>query len=234
MMGDLLLLGAGRGGYGAGGGGGGGGGEVTYTVSSSLDDGYFRNPNENQNFPATFSWSLARGESVMSFSQRFQDDDGGSYLYQKGYFRFQNINIAQGTTIQSAFFKPIFKSGFDATGTMTIVATNLDNVAAPSASSDGNTSLHTSAEVAWVNPPDPPDNNSTIRRTSPDIKTVIQEVVDRSGWSAGNAIMIQTFFGGNNSTYSAGSTNIQRTARTYDDDTGGSEGDYAAQLVITT
>lgn len=222
MMSDILLLGAGRGGYSAGGGGG-GGGEVTYTVSSSADDGHFRNPNEGGTFPSTFSWSSSYATPTTALSKRFQDDDGGSYLYQKAYFRFQNVDIAQGTTIQSAFFKPIYKSGSGhSTNTMRIVGTDVDNVAAPSASSDGNVSLHTSAIVDWVNPP----THSTNYQTSPDIKTVIQEIVDRSGWSAGNAIMIQTFYNSH--------PDATRTARTYDDTSGGSAGDYAAQLVITT
>ena len=224
MMSDILLLGAGRGGYSAG---GGGGGEVTYTVSASLDDGYFRNPGENQNFPSTFGLSSSHKTATTAITRRFQDDDGGDYVYNKSYFRFQNIDIAQGTTIQSAFFKPIWKSGADSTCTMRIVGTDLDNVAAPSAGSDGNVSLHTSALVDWVNPPLPPSSSDTTRRTSPDIKTIIQEIVDRSGWSAGNAIMIQTFFNGSDS-------NVNRYARTYDDTSGGSAGDYAAQLVITT
>ena len=109
---------------------------------------------------------------------------------------------------------------------MKMVGTDVDNVSAPSSASDGNTSLHTSAIVEWTNP----TIHSTNYQTSPDIKTIIQEIVDRSGWSAGNAIMIQTYFDP-----SLFSGTRQRQARSWDDtSSGASQGDYAAQLVITT
>ena len=225
MMSDILLLGAGRGGYSAG---GGGGGEVTYTVSASADDGHFSRLNTSNTFPSTFT-SISTSSST-AITVKSYDDDGGQYDYRKAYFRFQNINIAQGTTIQSAFFKPIFKSGNASSVTMHIVGTDLDNVSAPSAASpDGDTSRHTSAIVDWVNPYDPPTSTDTSRQTSPDIKTIIQEIVDRSGWSAGNAIMIQSYFD-----HSMFSGSASRLARSWDDTSGGSAGDYAAQLVITT
>ena len=227
MMSDITLTGAGRGSY--GGGGGGGGGEVTYTVSASLDDGHFKRLTGSNTFPSTFS-SVHKTASTAQTVKSY-DDDGATYDYRKAYFRFQNINIAQGTTIQSAFFKPIFKSGNTASVTMHIVGTDLDNVPAPSAASpDGDTSRHTSAIVDWVNPYDPPTSTDTSRQTSPDIKTIIQEIVDRSGWSAGNAIMIQSYFD-----HSMFSGHASRLARAWDDtSSGASQGDYAAQLVITT
>ena len=220
MMSDILLLGAGRGGYGAG---GGGGGEVTYTVSASTDDGYFKRVNSSNTFPSTFA-SIHKTATTAQ-SRKSYDDDNAEYDYRKAYFRFQNINIAQGTTIQSAFFKAIFKSG-SGTSAMKMVGTDVDNVSAPSSASDGNTSLHTSAIVEWTNP----TIHSTNYQTSPDIKTIIQEIVDRSGWAAGNAIMIQTYFDP-----SLFSGTRQRQARSWDDtSSGASQGDYAAQLVITT
>ena len=223
-MSDILLLGAGRGGYseGGGGGGGGGGGEVTYTVSASLDDGYFKKISFSNTFPSTFT-SIHKTASTAQTKKDY-DDDGSEYDYRKGYFRFQNINISQGTTIQSAFFKPIYKNS-SWTSTMKMVGTDVDNVSAPSLAGDGNTSLHTSAIVEWANPP----SHSTNYQTSPDIKTIIQEIVDRSGWSAGNAIMIQSYYD------AAGYANNSRQARSWDDtSSGASQGDYAAQLVITT
>ena len=137
-MSDITLMGAGRGSY-----GGGGGGEVTYTVSASTDDGYFKRLTGSNTFPSTFS-SIHKTATTAQ-SKKDYDDDGATYDYRKAYFRFQNINIAQGTTIQSAFFKPIYKSGGGPSSTVVkIVGTDVDNVSAPSAASDGNTSLHLS------------------------------------------------------------------------------------------
>ena len=226
MMGDILLLGAGRGGYSEGGGGGGGGGasgEVTYTVSASADDGSFGTPNnQTTSFPATFS--ILSSNTTFTASQREQDDDGFAFEYQKAFYRFQNINVAQGQTIQSAFLKIVMHSGTSSSAFFRIVGTDLDNVSAPSAASpDGDTSRHTSAIVSWSGA----GLASFTYQTSPDIKTIIQEIVDRPGWSAGNAIMIQTYF---DTQGSFGFAKKLRQVRSFDF----SSAAYAAKLVITT
>jgi hypothetical protein len=101
-----------------------------------------------------------------------------------------------------------------------ITGTDVDNVSAPSAASDGNTSLHTSAVVSWSNP----STHSTNYQTSPDIKTVIQEIVDRGSWASGNAMMIQAYYD------SGGYSKQHRQARSFDY----SSAAYAAKLVVTT
>ena len=208
---------------GGGGGGGGGGGEVTYTVSSSADDGDFATPTDQDgDFPSTFS--TITNNSVIAQSLREYDDDDLAFEYKKAFFRFQNISIAQGTTIQSAFFKAVFSSGTSTSQSFKIVGTDLDNVSAPSsASPDGDTSRHTSAVVSWNSA----SLSSSSYQTSPDIKTIIQEIVDRPGWSSGNAIMIQTYFDGINQ---FDLNKKLRQARTFDF----SSAAFAAQLVITT
>ena len=218
-MSDILLLGAGRGGYSAGGGGGGGGGEVTYQVNAGGNDGHFITPfNQGSSFPSTFS-SFSNSATVVNALRNFDSDDNPAYSYRKAFHRFENIEIAQGTTIQSAFLKVFFTAG-GGTVNVKIVATDLDNVSAPSAASpDGDTSRHTSAVVSWSNP----SISASTRQTSPDIKTLIQEVVDRSGWSSGNAIMIQLYID------DTGTNNKQRSGPSYEDDSA-----KTAQLVITT
>ena len=216
-MSDILLLGAGRGGYSEGGGGG-GGGEVTYQVTAGGNDGHFITPfNQGSSFPSTFS-SFSNSATVINALRNYDSDDNPAYSYRKAFHRFENIEIAQGTTIQSAFLKVIFTAGSSGVN-VKIVATDLDNVSAPSAASpDGDTSRHTSAVVEWSG-----SVISSSRQTSPDIKTVIQEVVDRSGWSSGNAIMIQLYID------DTGANNKQRTGPAYEDDPS-----KAAELVITT
>lgn len=212
-MSDMTLTGAGRGSY-----GGGGGGEVTYQVTAGGNDGHFITPfNQGSSFPSTFS-SFSNTASIVSVVRNYDSDDNPAYSYRKAFHRFENIEIAQGTTIQSAFLKVIFTAG-NTPPDIKIVATDLDNVSAPSAASpDGDTSRHTSAVVSWSD-----SVLSLTRQTSPDIKTVIQEVVDRSGWSSGNAIMIQLYID------ATGTSNKSRTGPSYEDDPA-----KAAQLVITT
>ena len=197
--------------------GGGGGGEVTYAVSASGDDGVFSSFNQPSSFPSGFNSLGATATDAKTL--REVDEDFGLFTYTKAFFRFQNINISQGATIQSAYLKVVYSTG-TGTAALKIVGTDADNVAAPSQVSDGATSLHTSAVVSWSNP----STHSTNYQTSPDIKTVVQEIVDRGSWASGNAIMIQTYYD------SGGSTKQLRQARTYDY----SSAAYPAKLVITT
>tara|TARA_R100001129_G_scaffold156644_1_gene119924 strand:- start:436 stop:1074 length:639 start_codon:yes stop_codon:yes gene_type:complete len=197
-------------------GGGGGGGETTYAVAASADDGVFTATNQSSSFPSGF---IVLGNSATDAKTlRERDEDFGMYTYTKAFFRFQNINISQGATIQSAYLKVVYYSGTGTTD-LKIVGTDADNASAPTHASDGATSLHTSAVVSWSNP----STHSTNYQTSPDIKTVIQEIVDRGSWASGNAMMIQTYYD------SGGSTKQERKARTYDY----SSAAYPAKLVIT-
>ena len=220
-MGDILLLGAGRGSYG-GGGGGGGGGTITRTIAAGADDGSFLRTvvsGASQSSPTTYT--SYRPSDTFARTRSLYDDDVTGYSWQKAYFRFQNITVAQGATISEAFFKPYVYAG-SRTG-FTIVGTDVDNVSAPSAASDGNHSLHTTATVSWSNP-----GTDGSQQTSPDIKTIIQEIVNRSGWSSGNAIMIQMFVSGTVSGGDSGSKT--RDMRSYEY----SSASKAAQLTITT
>ncbi len=192
--------------------GGGGGGETTHTVAAGTDDGVFT-AFSGFSFPSSFFVQSSSGSDAKT--AREFDEDFGTYTYTKSYFRFQNIGISQGATIQSAYLKVVYYTG-SGTADLKIVGTDADNAAAPSHSSDGDTSLHTSAVVSWSNP----STHSTNYQTSPDIKTVIQEIVDRGGWSSGNAIMLQTY-------YDSGTS--QRKARTYEH----SSAVHPAKLVIT-
>jgi hypothetical protein len=107
-----------------------------------------------------------------------------------GFFRFESLPMAQGAVINSAYIE-IYTSEYGATNavTLTIRAIDEDNTAAFPASSGSNTDpwnrARTTAGVAL--------NIAATRNvliTSGDIKTVIQEIVDRGSWSGGNALAI--------------------------------------------
>lgn len=106
--------------------------------------------------------------------------------------KFLNITIPQGATINSATLTFI-SSGDDST---TTVNSKIRGKAADNAGMDTTTGAgpgtfenppFTTAVVNWDNIP-AWTNGST--KVSPDISTIIQEIVNRAGWASGNAIVI--------------------------------------------
>ena len=194
-MSDLLLMGAGRGSSG-GGGGGGGGGTNTYTVAAGGDDGYARRlgvaavGGGSSNNPGTYT-SINTSSTIIQWGVGW-DDDESEYAFNASFMKFDSIALAQGATIQSAYWKP-FKASWSGNSVnpdkdFTVAALDVDNATAPSSASDMAHSNFTSAGVAWSM--EAARVLSLGQITSPDIKTVIQEIVDRSGWSSGNSIVI--------------------------------------------
>ena len=196
-----------------------GGGGGTYTIDAAGDDGWFRK---------TASVMMGSASSPTTYDQHSNastitagavyDSDEMEYTWYKAYFRFVDVNVAQGATIDSAEFKP-FIAGGTGSKTFTLAAHDSDDISAPSGAGDGAHSNHTSATVSWANP-----STSAGQTTSPEIKTIIQEVVNRSGWTSGSDLMIVMWL----SSISTGDDGY----RTISDYTA-SSGTKKAQLVIT-
>ena len=200
---------------------------ATYTVAAGADDGAARrntSSSSNSSYNAGFSNSSAKNYVGV------QDDEGNTDYYA-AYFRFNNVVAEQGATIQSAYFK-INKRGFsggDRDFNFYVAAYDDDNETAPTTAAGLNHSNYTTAEVAWHSNTD--TGNGTLRSasnatvfSSADIKTAIQEVVDRSGWSSGNSIVIAFY----PKTNVSGGYNQMVYVEMYDD-----SGDVPAQLEIT-
>lgn len=156
---------------------------ATFTVSASADDGQVTKSTSSATIP-TSGWGSpsTSGSNITVGAQENYDNWPNYAQHFLGFFRFQNITIAQSATISSAYFKP-YKSSY-ASVPLVIHGIAADNVGAPSAGSDLAASNFTSANVNWT------DSVGSTQQTSSDIKTIIQEIVDRSGWSSGNAIML--------------------------------------------
>jgi len=216
-MSDLLLLGAGRGGYGdGGGGGGGGGGSTTYTISANNDNGRFFRNNESigsDPMPCPSSFNGINQNALYLIGANY-DDEEFTHNWAAAYFRFQSVAIDQGATVSSAILKPYVNS-LTGTGDFLIAAIDTDDAPQPSAGFQGSKTSYTTAQVTY----------SSIAvaapHTSPDIKTVIQEIVDRSGWSTGNDINIVIYV----NSIGASSSRLATFGRLADS--------KAAQLIIT-
>jgi len=123
-------------------------------------------------------------------------------------FRFLNVNIAQGKTIVTAVLKLIVganaSSGFDTA----VKAEDVDSSSRHTNSGEVGGVAETTASVTW-----PTLGSWTTGTTvsSPEIKTVIQEIVDRGGWAANAELSLHLKYAGGGS-----STEYQRF-KTYDD-----------------
>jgi type IV pilus assembly protein PilY1 len=109
--------------------------------------------------------------------------------------------IPPGATITEAYIEiPSAYNGSTNTCNVTIAAHDADSQTAAPANRDTQLGwARTTATVAWNDIED--WTQDTIYNT-PDIKTIIQEIIDRPGWAEGNGIMF--LFTDNNSNNSAG------------------------------
>ena len=189
---------------------------TTFTVSASADDGYVYKATSSASTP-TSGWGTPSnsGNSLIIGVQEDWDNWPNFADHFLGYFRFQNVTVAQGATISSAYLKP-YQNSY--TGrTLSVKGFDKDNVSAPTAGSDLAASNFTSAGITNF-----ATGTGEGQKTSPDIKDIIQEIVDRSGWSSGNSMMFALWIA-----VSSVSTNILNL-RSYDY----SSGSEACELVI--
>lgn len=110
--------------------------------------------------------------------------DGGEQLVG---MRFQNINIPQGTTIASATIQLEVDEVRTGTASVKIYghATN-DSWQFRNRRKNISSRAPTAAEVIW----DMGNYGYNEKVTTPDIKSIIQEIVNRGGWNPGNDISI--------------------------------------------
>lgn len=170
--------------------------EVQVRVSSDNDDAEERISNGD----------MSRGSSDLELGH-----DGNNA--QIVGMRFRSINIPQGATINSAYIEFEVDETDSGTTNLTIYGQDADT-ARQFANNDDNISdrTGTAARVNW-SPAAWAARDE--KKQTPDIKTIIQEIVDRPGWAANNdmAIMIEPGSGCNASA-------CQRTAESRDGEPG--------------
>ncbi len=113
------------------------------------------------------------------------NDDGGNGEQAVG-LRFQNITIPQGEVIRSAFIEFTASQVATDTTSLTIYGEDIDD--SPTfTTTPTNVSGRTitTASVAWNSIPSWDTGN---KYQSADLTPIIQEIVDRTGWTSGNAM----------------------------------------------
>ena len=99
--------------------------------------------------------------------------------------RFQSIEIPQGATIISAFIEFETDETDSGATSLTIQGEDIDD--APTfngMNSNISNRTRTTASVAWNSIP--AWNTVSERHLTPDLTSIVQEIVDRGGWSSGN------------------------------------------------
>lgn len=107
------------------------------------------------------------------------------------FMRFDPVAVPQGATIQAAYLHLYFVERLSGSDTLpaTIKAEDADDPNALTSKTDWDNRTPTTAEVTWTFDAGGAWSDNTWY-TSPDIKTVIQEIVDRTGWATGQAMML--------------------------------------------
>ena len=144
--------------------------DPTWQVSASSDDCYC--------IRATTIFLTAAYLRTGYNSGTDEDYDAG--------MRFTNVHIPKGAVITSAYLTLVAYSSRTASGSVKIKGEASDNAATFTTASDFYARSRTSQYVNWSLP-------STSAGTSydtPDISNIIQEIVNRPGWSPGNALVI--------------------------------------------
>lgn len=113
--------------------------------------------------------------------------DGDETLKEfSGFFRFAGVTIPAGATITSASFT-FYNRFVSFNGThLRVFGNDADNPVAPTQFSDYVGLAKTTAYADWDIETSVPASSQTI----PGLGSIIQEIVNREGWSSGNALML--------------------------------------------
>ncbi len=132
------------------------------------------------------------GDGYMYFNSsdlELTNDPGVAKDNQSVGMRFNGVTIPRGSTITQAYI--VFQVDETSSEATSIVfhGQAADNAGAfSSAAYNLSSRAKTSAAVSWNNIP--AWNTVGARQQTPDLSSVIQEVVNRSGWVAGNSLVI--------------------------------------------
>jgi hypothetical protein len=133
------------------------------------------------------------------------------------YLRFTGVAIPKGATISSAYIQyRSWNPPQTGTAKVNVYANDVANASNPTSASDFNAKVLTTAVVNWS----VPALAQSTWGNSAELKTVVQEVINRSDWASGNALMLMIFYDATSTTY--------QQMDSYDNSS-----TYAPKLVIT-
>ncbi len=159
-------------------------GVITRRVSQSADDA------EEQKQGTYFSIGHSYYNSPDLDLARYKESGSWNKTYVG--VRFQNIAVPKGRTIKRAYIQFTGWRRYDYTGEATSL--RIHGQAADTTAAFGTSAFNissrpqTTASVDWINVPDWATDQFDNATKSPDLKTIIQEIVDRDGWQKNNSM----------------------------------------------
>jgi hypothetical protein len=153
---------------------GGSSGSIDIQVSSTSDD------------------AEEHGDESVDFNssdlELVKDGDRGD---QHVGMRFKNIKIPQGAEITNAYIQFTTDEVSEGDCSLIIKGEAADNALAFSEENKNISDRQTTSSTVTWNPEDwMTEKESDAKQKTPDIKSIIQEIVNRSGWSSGNSLAI--------------------------------------------
>ncbi len=151
-------------------------------------------PNNNSCFNREYSYRVENssddaeqesGQDVYLVSSDLELSDDGSKLQEIG-IRFSGVQIPKNAEIQSAYLE--FTADGSSTDSTSLIIYGDDVDDSPTFGASSNTVIgrtKTAASVSWSNVASW-DASATYQ--SPDITAIVQSIVNRNGWSAGNGM----------------------------------------------
>ncbi len=117
----------------------------------------------------------------------YTGNDGG--VSKHSFFRFNHVALDQGQTLSTSYLRLNYATGTQSvSGTkVTIFAIDADSASAPGNLGEATGATLTTANVDW-NLPYLVD--FLTWHSSTDISSIIQEIIDRPGWTRGNSIVL--------------------------------------------
>ena len=140
--------------------------QAQFDINAENDDGYVRVSSGGYNSTATSLYA--------------------STDYQP-WLRYSNCTIPPGATIQSAYLRIVAYTDYATPTNSTVFGFDEDDASVPATENDYTARPKATAQVTYEMPI---FTASGMVFNSGDIKTVIQEIIDRPGWLAGNALML--------------------------------------------
>tara|TARA_R110002020_G_scaffold12409_8_gene45535 strand:- start:1093 stop:1713 length:621 start_codon:yes stop_codon:yes gene_type:complete len=163
-------------------------------IAASGDDGYWSPDMDFDNSATT---------TKVGFDGMMFDDINS-------FFRFQNVIVPNAATISTATLTVVIGVNASATFDMTIIGEDVNDSAAYADETDAGDATETTANVTWSGSSSWETSDVEV---SPDIKTIIQEIVNRGGWASGNDLTLRV----KNKTEDSGE---EYSFKTYDDSAG--------------
>lgn len=136
----------------------------TTAIAASADDAY----------ESSGSMDLTSGLILVNTANR------------RGGWRFTNITIPPGSTINSATIEFYITSGSYDDPNVTIFCEDVDDAAAfTTTTNDISSRALTSASTPWI-----ASDVGTGAHSTPSFASSVQEVIDRGGWASGNDLVV--------------------------------------------